>query len=240
VAGAPGWGDDIIAIGTFVKLASEGLYSLYVVDPSEQNILLYSPSGDGSGWPSSPQPRLAVARDLSKVSDLLIDGDIFVVDDGEVVRFVGGKSEGWSVAPAGATSFSPEGDTLLRSAPQYVRIATGTDKRVGLLYAWDKANDRIVGIDKAKGTFVEQYRLAGANPAWSDIRGMYVIPAAEAGGAATLVWATKDAVLSALLEAVPDEPTASPRPSGSARPSASGGASAGASGAASARPAASR
>ncbi|MEA2518991.1 MAG: hypothetical protein QOF49_1071, partial [Chloroflexota bacterium] len=236
VAGAAGWGDDVLAIGTFVKLASEGLYSLYVVDPSEENILAYSPASDGSGFPSSPQKRLAVARDMSKVSDLMIDGDIFVVDAGKVVRFVGGKSEGWTVAPAGATTFSPDGDTLLRPAPSYERIATGTEKRVGLLYAWDRASGRVVGIDKAKGTFVEQYRLAGGNPAWNDIRGMYVVPGADAGAPATLVWATKDVVLSAVLEAAPDG-TTGPAPSGSAGASPPAG-SPGASSAASAKPSA--
>ncbi len=239
VAGAVEWGDDVPAIGTFVKVASQGLYSLYVVDPSEENILAYSPASDGSGFPPpNPQKRLAVARDMSKVTDLMIDGDIFVVDGGQLVRFVGGKSEGWSAAPAGATAFSPEGDILLRPTASYQLIATGTDKRTGLLYAWDPASSRIVGIDKAKGTFVEQYRLAGGNPAWADIRGMYVIPAPEPGAPATLVWATKDAVLSAVLEAVPDVPSGSPRPSGSAGPSTPAD-SPSASGKASARPTAS-
>ncbi|MDQ3127296.1 MAG: hypothetical protein M3Q66_02400, partial [Chloroflexota bacterium] len=216
----------------------QGLYSLYVVDPSEENILAYSPASDGSGFPSNPQKRLAVGRDMSKVTDLLIDGDIFVVDGGQLVRFVGGKSEGWSATPAGATNFSPEGDVLLRPTASYQLIATGTDKRIGLLYAWDPESSRIVGIDKAKGTFVEQYRLVGGNPAWADIRGMYVIPAPEPGAPATLVWATKDAVMSAVLEAVPDVPSGSPRPSGSAGPSTPAG-SPSASGRASARPTAS-
>ena len=218
VADAAEWGDDVTLIGTFVKLASQGLYSLYVVDPSEENILAYSPASDGSSFPL-PQKRLAVARDMSKVTDLMIDGDIFVVDDGQLVRFVGGKSEGWSATPAGATAFSPEGDVLLRPAASYKLIASGTDKRIGLLYAWDPTSSRIVGIDKAKGTFVEQYRLVGGNPAWADIRGMYVIQAPEPDAPATLVWATKDAVLSAVLEAVPDRPSSSPGPSGLAGPS---------------------
>ena len=238
VAGAAEWGDDVSAIGTFVKLASQGLYSLYVVDPSEENILAYSPASDGSGFPSNPQKRLAVARDLSKVTDLMIDGDIFVVDGGQLVRFVGGKSEGWSAAPAGATAFSPEGDILLRPPAAYQLVATGTDKRVGLLYGWDQPNRRVVGINKANGVFVEQYRLTGDNPGWADIRGMYVIPAPEEGGSATLVWATKDAVLSAVLEAVPDVAGGSPGPSSSAGPSTPAGSPA-ASGSASVRPSAS-
>jgi hypothetical protein len=233
VSGAAGWGDDIVAVGTFVKNASAGFYNFYVVDPSEQNILAYSPASDGSGYPSAPQKRLAVARDLAKVTDLMIDGHIFVADGGQIVRFVGGRSEGWSVEPAGATPYSPDGDTLLRTRASYELIATGTERGVGLLYAWDRANGRIVGIDKGKGTFVEQYRLVGDNPAWGDIRGMYVIAATEADAPATLVWANQNIVMSAVLEAVPD-PAA-----GGVGASASPGSSAGASGApASARPSA--
>lgn len=233
VAGAAGWGDDVTAIGTFVKNASAGLYNLYVVDPSEQNILAYSPASDGSGFPSPPQPRLAVARDTSRMTDLLIDGDIFAIDAGAVVRFVGGRSEGWSVEPAGATPFAPAGDILLRPAPDYELIATATEKRVGLLYAWDRTNGRVVGIDKAKGTFTEQYRLAGGDQALADVRGMYVIAGID-GAPATLVWATKDTILSAVLEAVPDRPAPSAGPSGT--PSGSPPASAGPSGRASAAP----
>lgn len=218
VEGAPGWGDDIAAIGTFVRNASAGLYNFYVVDPSEQNILAYSPSRDGSGFPSDPQPRLAVNRSMAGVTDLVIDGNIFVADDGTLVRFVGGRSEGWELQPPGATGFAPEGDVLLRPAPRYERIASNTDTRTGIIYAWDRTSSRVVAIDKAKGTFVEQYRLAGGSTAWQDVRGMYLIPGAEAGAPATLVWVTKEALMSAVLEGVPDEPVASPGPSSSSGP----------------------
>jgi hypothetical protein len=43
------------------------------------------------------------------VDDLYIDGDIFITDAGEIVRFVDGRAEGWAAdAPP---------DTLLRQAP---------------------------------------------------------------------------------------------------------------------------
>ncbi len=213
VAGAAGWGDDVRAVGTFVRDASAGLYNLYVVDPSEKNILTYSPASDGSGFPSNPQPRLSVARDVSGITDLYIDGDIFAAIDGTVLRFVSGKSEGWDAAAPG--------DTLLRDAPQYAQIASASDKRTGLIYAWDRLNRRVVALDKAKGSFVEQYRLAVDDPSWADVRGMYVVLGAEAGAPTTLVWATRDAVESAILEAVPDG--SGPSPSGSPGPSPSGG-----------------
>ncbi|HEY7970015.1 MAG TPA: hypothetical protein VID95_08470, partial [Candidatus Limnocylindrales bacterium] len=217
VAGAPGWGSDLVAAGTFLRDASAGLYNLYNVDPSEQNILAYTPARDGSGFPVNPQNRLTVARDVSKVNDLVIDGDIFVADGGSLYRFVGGKSEGWETQPPGYSSDSRDGDTLLRQAPDYAHIASASDKRTGVLYAWDKNNGRVVAYDKAKGTFIEQYRLAGNSPAWDDVRGMYVVLGSGPEAPSTLVWATKDGVMSAVLEAVPD---AAPGASGSPNPSA--------------------
>jgi hypothetical protein len=228
VAGAPGWGDDVVAAGTFLRDATEGLYNLYIVDPSEQNILAYTPARDGSGFPVNPQNRLTVARDVSKVNDLVIDGDIFVADGGSLYRFVGGKSEGWETQPPGYSSDARDGDTVLRQAPDYAHIASASDKRTGVLYAWDKNNGRVVAYDKAKGTFIEQYRLAGGSPAWDDVRGMYVVLGSGPEAPSTLVWATKDGVMSAVLEAVPDaiagvsgspSPSAS-APAASAKPSA--------------------
>jgi hypothetical protein len=227
VEGATSWGDDLTAVGTFLKFKSEGLYNLYVVDPSEQNILSYAPSIDGSGFPVKGQPWLSVARDVSHVTQLLIDGDIYVLDGGTIIRYVGGRTDGWTYQAPGTAGFAPDGDTILREAPDYRLIASASDKRTGLIYAWDAANARVVALDKAKGTFVAQYRLAGGSTAWADVRGIAVIPGVAADDPATLIWATKDSVFSAVLEAVPDDagtavPSGSPGPSGSpaASPSA--------------------
>jgi hypothetical protein len=231
VNGSPGWGNDLVATGTFLKQISTGQYNLYIVDPSEQNILAYSPDRDGSGFHSGGQPRLTVARDVSKITDLYIDGDIFAADGGSLVRFVGGKSEGWTVQAPGTASYAPQGDILLRPAPKYTLIASASDKRLGLLYAWDQANARVVAFDKAQGTFFAQYRLAGGAPGLEDVRGMFVVLGAAQGAPTTLFWATKDSVMSAVLEAVPDRPatgpgaSSSPGPATSAAPKASGKAS---------------
>jgi hypothetical protein len=207
-----GWGDDIRAIGTFLRDASAGLYNLYVVDPSAQQILVYYPASDGAGFPADAIARLAVARDVSKVDALYIDSDIFITDDGTIVRFVDGRAEGWE------TDQLP--DSLLREAPHYSLLASASDKRTGVLYAYDKANARVVAIDKAKGTYIEQYRLAGKAPGWEDIRGMYVVLGGE-DTPATLVWANNQGIYSSILEAVPDVATAAPSPaaSGSGGPS---------------------
>jgi len=220
VNGSSGWGNDVVRIGTFLRDAANGYYNLYVVDPSEQNIRVYFPASDGAGFPSKAQPWLTVPHDVSQVTDLYIDGDVFLVDTGTIARYVAGKSEGWSIQPPGAASFAPDGDALLRPSPRFTLMTAAGDKRVGNIYAYDASNARVVAYDKAKGTFVEQYRLAGGNPAWGDVRGMYVILGPDPSAPATLVWATRDTVLSAVLEPVPDN--TGPSPSGSPGPTASG------------------
>ena len=61
------WGDDVIGIGTFLRDAGRsGLYNLYVVDPSEQQIQAYSPAADGGGFPAKPTGWLATARDVRR------------------------------------------------------------------------------------------------------------------------------------------------------------------------------
>ena len=210
VSDSAGWGDDIRAIATFIRDASAGLYNLYVVDPSEQQILVYYPASDGAGFPADAIDRLAVARDVSKVDSMYIDSDIFITDDGTIVRFVDGRAEGWETDPLP--------DELLRAQPHYSLIASASDKRTGVLYAYDKENARVVAIDKAKGTYLEQYRLAGKAPGWEDIKGMYVVLAGE-DAPATLVYANDQGIYSSILEAVPDDATTTPSPS----PSGSGG-----------------
>ena len=54
------------AFGTYLRDAERGLYNLYVIDPSEQQILRYSPAADGSGFPAQAPAWLATARDVTR------------------------------------------------------------------------------------------------------------------------------------------------------------------------------
>ena len=155
VNGSSSWGDDIRGFGTYIRDEDKNLYNLYVVDPSEQQIIAYSPSADGGGFPGAGSPWLATARDVAELSSIYIDGDVFAATAGELVRFVSGKSDGWDAS-------APD-DTLLRPAPEYSLVAggLGTDRRTGWIYAYDKPNARIVAIDKTDGSYKAQYRLAG-------------------------------------------------------------------------------
>ncbi len=213
--GAASLGDDIMGMNTFLRPGTRGLYNLYIVDPSEQQIRAYSPSADGGGFPPpNPTAWLATARDVSKMTSTYVDGDIFAAVDGALVRFVSGKDEGWTAKP-------PK-DTLLRPAPVYSVVASGSPRRTGEIYGFDKPNGRIVALDKVDGSYRAQYRLAGGAQDWSDLRAMYVIAGVD-DAPDTLVWLSHDGIHQATLVAVPEagagtSPSPSAQPSGSTAP----------------------
>ena len=216
VTGATSWGDDIVAIGTFLKDRRSGLYNLYVIDPSARQILSYAVAADGSYF-TAANNWLDTAKAVDGMTTMYVDGDIFVIDRGTIARYVSGSSEGWSArAP---------GDDLLRSEPHYSLLASPAERRTGLLYAYDDLNDRVIAFDKANGNYHEQYRLVTGS-GLGDVRSMYAIPAVGTAPA-TLVWITAHEVHQAALGPVPTS-SASPSPgsSGSAAPSGTAGASA--------------
>jgi hypothetical protein len=212
VQGSTSWGDDIKGFNTFLRDASRGLYNLYVIDPSEQQIRAYSPAADGSGFPAAPTAWLATARDVTGMSSTYVDGDFFSVDGGAIRRFVSGKDDGWDAA-------APT-DTLLRPAPTYVLVTGAGERRVGNIYVFDRPNARVIALDKTDGSYRAQYRLAGGAQDWSDLRAMYIVPGIEEAPP-TLYWLSLNAVHAAVLEAVPDvAPRATPAASPSAEASA--------------------
>ena len=213
INGAGSWGEDVSEIGTYIPNEDEGAYRLYVLDPSEQQILAYSPAADGQGYPA-PDNWLNESRPLDGVTSMSIDGDIYLADDGDVVRFSAGRDDGWEA--------QPPGDEVLRRAPEFRLISSVSARRDGRVYGWDPESRRIVAWDKADGAFVEQYRLSGRNEGWTDIRDMYVVPG-RGDLPSTVVWATEDQVhFSKLAPREGSAPAASPSPGGSPEASGSG------------------
>ena len=209
------WGDDVKDIATFVANFDAAFYKLYVVDPSEQNIMVLSPANDGSGYPVRPNPRLPTERDVSRMTDVLIDGDIYVAEDGGVARVI--PASGWDVDPPEDGAVRPNTDFTMISSPD--RPDGSSSRRNGVLYAYDARNHRVVAFNKADGKYLEQYRPAGGDDAWEDLRGFTVLPAAEADAPSTMWWISTTGLHSTLLEAAPDVlPTESP--SGEASPDA--------------------
>ena len=215
VNGATQWGDDISGIGTYLRNVERGLYNLYVIDPSEQQIRAYPPASDGSGFPAPSSGWLAPARNVDTMSSMYIDGDIFVTEGGVLERFTSGKADGWEVGdPA---------DQLLRPTATADLVAGAGERRKGAIYAFDRRNARLLAFAKESGKYLAQYRLAASATDWQDMRAMYVVPGIE-DLPATLVWLSETAVHQATLVAVPDDGSA-PSPVPSDGPAASAGGS---------------
>lgn len=201
------WGDDVRAIDTFCRNSDCSLYYLYVVDPSEQQILRYTPAADGSSYQGLPDPWLVTDRDVSGITDLYIDGDLFTVDTGTIERYSSGRAGGWD----------PDDleDAILRPDPSYRLMASASSRGQGFLYAFDDEHDRVVAFEKGDGAYIEQYRLVARDDGWSDLRGFYVVPGAD-GAPDSLVWIEAGRLRSAPLVAVgtrPPSPSPSPSPS---------------------------
>ncbi|HEX7398550.1 MAG TPA: hypothetical protein VF302_02195, partial [Candidatus Limnocylindrales bacterium] len=212
------WGNDIMAIGTFVANFNAALYNLYVMDPSEQQILRYTMLADGSSYPAAATGYLTTPQDVTKVTSMYIDGEVYLADGGLVERFVGGRSGDWALAPPG--------DDALRPIRRYTLIDSPDPRREGTLYVFDAANARVLAFDKLTGAYLAQYRPAGGSPAWTDLRGFYVAPRSP-GQAPAIFWIDGATLGTATLQQVPGtgpdgSPGASPLPGGSASPAASG------------------
>lgn len=138
--------------------------NLYVLDPAANMIFKYQWTAGGYelGPTSYLDPREAVT--LSRAIDFAIDGDIFVLlADGTVRRFSGGSEVSFSLTGL-------EGDSL-----RPTQIFTDVDSES--LYLADPANERIVEFDKkegSEGVFVRQFKYAGSDDFFGDIRGLWV------------------------------------------------------------------
>jgi hypothetical protein len=207
--GSSSWGDDIVDIATFVSNFDAAFYKLYLVDPSEQNITVLEPRNDGSGYSDRPRDRLPTDRPVDTITDLLIDGDIYVAEAGAVERLI--PATGWKPELPGDTQLRPRSAYTLLGSPLQANGLPA--KGFGTLYAFDAANRRVVAFDKKDGGYLGQYLLAGDDPAWSGLRGFEVLPRADAEAPATMWWISSTGLHSAVLEAAPDDATASPSPS---------------------------
>jgi len=206
VAESATWGADILAVGTYVRNADDGLYNLYVLDPSEQQILRYSPAQDGSGYPAPASGYLTTPQDVSAVTSMYIDGEVYLADGGIVERFVAGRSGDWG----------PEAppDELLRPPPTYRLIASPGTRGEGVMYGYDPGSDRILAFDKASGKYQAQFRIAGQGLDWADVRAFFVVNRAS-GQAPILYWIDAQRIGVATLQDISTPPTPPPAPTGS-------------------------
>ena len=200
VGGDISWGDDIGDVGTYLRNAEQGLYNLYIVDPSSRQILRYTPALDGSGFQAGPSDYLAAPRDLDGVRQILIDGDIYLLEGDGLARYEGGQKTDFGLSMPEDTDLRPEIDLRLFDAVG--------ERRQGSLFVWDTGNDRIIRFARATGDYVEQFTLQGPAQSFTDVRGLFAVPRADA--APLLYWIDRDSLLVSVLEEAGT--TASPSP----------------------------
>jgi hypothetical protein len=219
VRNSSSWGTDVRAIGTFIRDPQAGLYNLYVVDPSEEQVLTYAPAIDGSGYPALPTRRLPTNQKVDDVTAMYIDSNIFLAQGGAIRRVV--PTSDWRMAAPGSRKIDGPGDDVVRPAPRYTLITGTGDPASGTLYLYDPNSARIVAMEEPGPTseFVQQYRLANGDPGWKDLRGIYYVPG-TGGAPPSIVWIDANRVGMSVLQAVPEGPSASPSPSPRTSPSA--------------------
>ena len=179
--GSASLGDDVLGINTFLRPGTRGLYNLYIVDPSEQQIRAYPPAADGSGFPAKPTPWLATARDVSQMTSTYVDGDIFVADGGQLLRFVGGKAEGWD--REGAQGHRRSGRRRSTRSWRPGRPAARARST-----ASTSANAPVIALSKVDGSFKAQYRLAGGKNGLDRLSARCTSSPAPRVSPSTLVW----------------------------------------------------
>ncbi len=127
-----------------VTLLASYAGNLYLVDQGRNQILKYV-AADGAWTSSTTYFAPGVSVDLASVTDLAIDGDVWLARaDGSVARFTQGKPN----------------DLAFREfdAPLSKSVAVVTNQNMAGVYVADAGNQRIVQIDKTSGKFLRQFK----------------------------------------------------------------------------------
>ncbi|HEX7492134.1 MAG TPA: LysM peptidoglycan-binding domain-containing protein [Candidatus Limnocylindrales bacterium] len=191
------WGSDVRAIATREVVPNIDLYDLYVTIPSRHQVVRYQPAVDGSGYPTDGMSTyLAVDTDVSTVDDMYIDGHVYLVNRGKVVRYDQGDNiSGWS--PQSPHS----GDSTY-----YMKLAAlDSNQDAGLFYAYDQTGRRIVAFDKSDGKVAGEYVVAAGTGTLQSLTGMFV---GRSGSDIDVYWTEGGNLMSASLSGA--GPSASP------------------------------
>ena len=197
---------------------SRGLYNLYVVDPSEQQIQAYSAGRGRRRLPGSSRPAGSRRRATSR-------GSPRPTSTATSTRPRTGRLDPVHARQGRRLEAKAPRTTMLRPAPDYslvVRRALPIGPAPnGEIYVYDRPNVRIVAIDKSNGDYKAQYRLAGGAPTGRTCAACTSSPGAD-GEPATLVWMSADGLHQAILvgrarrrSRRPPERAPSPSPSAS-------------------------
>jgi hypothetical protein len=121
--------------------------NLYLVDQGQNQILKYV-AAEGAWTSSVTYFAPGVNIDLTGVTDIAIDGDVWLTRaDGSIMRFNQGKPAAFNLSDL---------DTPITDA-----AAVYTSEKINNLYIADAGNQRIVQIDKTTGRFQRQFKPRG-------------------------------------------------------------------------------
>ena len=147
-----------------------GNYRIYVAEPSLNQIMKYTQDFDGSSF-AAPGPWLSSpSSEVGAIDQIYIDFDVYTLFDDTLRRYEFGKWDG---------SFElgelPD-DSDLRPGHDYRMVdGSGSEGSLGRAYLYDARHGRIVGFDKADGSYIGQWYPKDGGTQMADIRGMYVI-----------------------------------------------------------------
>jgi hypothetical protein len=179
--------------------ADQNLYDLYVTIPSRHQVVRYQPATDGSGYPTAGMSSyLAVDTDVSGVDDMYVDGSVYLVDRGRIVRYdQGDNTSGWSPQPP------PSG-----GSPFYTKLtAPSSTPDAGVFYAYDEAGRRIIAFVGSDGNVAGEFGPpAGLGPLMSPT-GMFMT---TSGGGIKVYWTEGDTLWSLSLITAGPAPASSP------------------------------
>jgi hypothetical protein len=207
------WGVGSRAIGTFIVNPKLGLYNIYVAVPALMQVMRYPPAADGSGYlPGDKKPYLTVDRNVSNVDDMYVDGNIYLLQGGQITQYQSGSVvKSWK--PDLPPDTADEAKILRPEDPVYTRMtADNPNQDQGTLYLYDSLNRRVIALLKKDGTVVGDYMVASNQPWFADLRGMFVTTDAS-GENPVLYWVESGSLMSAALTS-----SSSGSPSGVATP----------------------
>jgi hypothetical protein len=182
-------------------------YNIYVVEPSQGQILRYEPNLDQSSYREPQGYLLTESEEVSSFRQLHIDRDLWALDDEGVQKYASGRYEG-----AFRIGETPDA-TDLRPGHDYQLISGIGNDSSGRLYLYDSVWDRLVVFDKVTGSYVGQWVPGPDGPSMEDMRAFFIQPRARQQPE-TAAWVTPEGLFTAELR-VPStrDPDATEKPS---------------------------
>ncbi len=208
----PVLGDDALAMEAYVTDADANVYNLYIADPSENQIVRYSPELGGSGFTDASRYLASDNEDVEGFRDLFVDQSVFTLSSEGMVRHYSGRIQDFELE-------MPPDDDDMRPGHDYRFVSEWDDR----FYVYDAKWSRVLVFDRATGDYLEQWLTTGRVPPMEDLRGMYLVESnsGKRDSPPTLIWLAPDGLYQSPLVNDPSgSVSATPAPDASGEASA--------------------